>query len=147
MLYPQFVPREGEGGGEGGGGFWQGVFNYFGSCGGEGSGTYSRIIPPTTQTTVTDGNAEKQGTMQKEDGLIDRKPSKPFYYVLPPSPGFNHYFPQPDLFNQPFVTTSFRISNAKSINDRMISKNDEINTKNPSDIEISNGHANEKNVN
>lgn len=143
MLYPQFVPREGEGGGDGGGGFWQGVINYFGSCGGEGSGSYIRIIPPTIETKVPDGDTEK--TMQKEGGSIDRKPSKPFYYVLPPSPGFNHYFPQPDLFNQPIVTTSFRISNAKSINDRKISN--EMNTENPSNIEISNGHANEKNVN
>lgn len=143
MFYPQFVPREGEGGGEGG--FWQGVINYFGSCGGESSGRYFRIIPPTIETKIPDGDPEKQGTIQKEDESIDRKPSKPFYYILPPSPGFNHYFPQPYLFNQPIVTTSFRISNAKSINDRKISN--EINTENPSNIEISNGHANEKNVN
>lgn len=149
-MYPQYqflVPREGE---EGGGGFWQTIVNYFGGCGegGEGGAYFRRIIPPTIDTKIPEGDTEKQGPPTKEDG-IDRKPSKPFYYVLPPSPGFNYYFPQPNLFNPPNVapkyitTNSFRVATAKSLGDEVVSKTNEINTK----IPMSNGHANEKNVN
>lgn len=143
------MPREGEGGGDGGGGFWQSVINYFGSCdGGGGGGGFRRIIPPTIDTKIPDGETDKQGITQKEDG-IDRKPSKPFYYVLPPTPGFNYYFPQPNLFNQPNLypkyisTNAFRTPNAKSFNVQNTDESTEI----PSHVEISNGHANEKNVN
>ncbi|XP_055306042.1 uncharacterized protein LOC129570455 [Sitodiplosis mosellana] len=156
LLYPQYryvVPRDGEAG-EFGNDFWQSLTNYFSSCGdGGGGGAYfRRIIPPTIETKIPEGDTEKQGEAEKEIG-IDRKPSKPFYYVLPPSPGFNYYFPQPNLFNQPIIeskyiaSSSFRMPNAKSINVQVVSKNGEKNTNNPSNIEISNGHANEKNVN
>lgn len=167
LLYPQYqfvVPREGEGGeGEAGGGFWQSIINYFGTCGGGDEYFRRRTIPPPIDPTkipgadtidikVPGGDTEKQGSKEKDDG-IDRKPSKPFYYVLPPAPGFNYYFPQPNLFRQPITTPlkylssdSFRIKNAKSINSeqQVISKNDETHTEK---VVISNGHANEKNVN
>lgn len=162
-MYPQYQYRYVSArDGEEGGGFWQQVINYFGSCGEGGGGgasaNFRKIIPPTVDTKVPEAEAEieKQGEPPKES-VIDRKPSKPFYYVLPPSPGFTYYFPQPDLFKPQIIppnaiqsyisSTSFRKSNAKSINVQVVSQNDEKNTDNRSDVKFSNGHANEKNVN
>lgn len=177
LLYPQYryVLRDGEDGG----GFWQQVINYFGSCGEGGGGAsanFRAIIPPTVDTKIPEAGAEaaaqpeKQGEPPKEI-LIDRKPSKPFYYVLPPSPEFNYYFPQPDLFKpqaippnsiQTYILSSsfrksplnyitpeidIRQSKAKSINVQIDRQDDEKNADNSSDLKFSNGHANEKNVN
>lgn len=103
MVYPQYqllIPREGEGGGESGGSFWQGIVNYFGgSC--DGGGTRS-AIPPSVDMTFPEKETNKQGATDKDEKL-DKKPAKPFYFVLPPNPDFQYYYPQPQLFRDPTI--------------------------------------------
>lgn len=153
------MPREGEEGGEGGegeeggGGFWQSIFNYFGSCG-EGDGSSFRaIIPPTSDLKHPDGDLEKQGPTEKKENNY-RKPSKPFYYVLPPAPNINYYYSQPDISGQQNIlpkyiaSIPFKIPKAISNSHQVIARSEKVsNTKIPLNMITSNGHVNEKNVN
>lgn len=106
------MPREGEDGG----GFWQSIVNYFGSCG-EGGGSRrtvdgsltrsiipptidTRIPEPTMDTKIPEREAEKVSETDKND-KIDAIPSKPYYFVLPPTltPPLQQYYNLPaDLF-------------------------------------------------
>lgn len=133
MVYPQYqvlIPRDGESGE--GGGFWQSIVNYFGSCGGEGDSLSRRIIPPTIDTRYPDREAEKVGETDKKDKIeqIDQIPSKPYYFVLPPTLGPHSYYPQSNFLqpnflakhqNNPFST----FLNTKS---QVIPQNDNINS-------------------
>lgn len=117
------IPREGaEGGGGGGqGGFWDTLIGYFNSCdeggeggddggfGGFGSGKYQRkripiIIPPPIESKLPDKEAEKIDAPEKEK-VDENKPSKPFYYVLPPNSNrpisyrLENFIRQPNNFN------------------------------------------------
>lgn len=120
-MYPKEGEGGGQGGGEGGGGFWQTVINYFGSCGGagdeggEGGGELVRkviirkaIIPPPVEIKVPERESEKLGATETEKVEVDElKPSKPFYFVLPPSPNQLYNYPQTNFIGRPNTFNPF----------------------------------------
>ncbi|XP_031621519.1 uncharacterized protein LOC116339647 [Contarinia nasturtii] len=149
LLYPQYqlvVPREGEEGGEGDSFSWANVFNCFSGGGG---GSLRAVIPPGIDTKHPDGEQDQKESTDKNQ--IDRKPSKPYQYILPPAPDFNYYFPQPDLFARPPIFPKYIASNSitfprvRLVNQQKDPRSIESSTEIPSIT--SNGHANEKNVN
>lgn len=137
MEYPPYqtiVPRQGSGDGESGG-WWQSLQKYF--CGG-GVETDAPIlirvfIPPNVDIKLPEKETEKYGpTGEKIDvDEIDKKPSKPFYFVLPPNqvpvlpPYNNYYYPnaqiiQPSVFSNSIRSNSFPpIFNTNSIAQRI----------------------------
>lgn len=143
MEYPQYqsiVPRQGGGGGGESGGWWQSLQKYF--CGGGGgletdAPVLIRVfIPPNVDIKLPEKETEKYGpTGEKIDvNEIDKKPSKPFYFVLPPNqvlpsnqvpPYNNYYYPntqiiQPSVFPNLIRSNSFPpIFNANTIAQRI----------------------------
>lgn len=107
LVYPQYVisvARDGEGGDDGD--FWKCIRNYF--AGGQGGGSRIRnAIPPSAmETKLPDKEIEKLSTPNKEENFQE-KPSKPFYYVLPPNSGLQYIpgiFPKFNV-NNPFLAT------------------------------------------
>lgn len=149
-MYPQhqfLLPREGEGGE--GGGFWQSVINYFGCEGGE--SLLRTAIPPTIDTKLPDKEVEKLGTTSiiNNEDKFDEKPLKPFYYVLPPSPGLHYYYPQTSFVGQSNIFPKFNGYNPFSINTKSTSgvltpRTKEINDQVKEDLKSYAVHTKEK---
>lgn len=129
------MPREGEEGG----GFWQSIVSYFGSCGEGGDSLVRSVIPPTVDITrIPEREADKVGEKDKVD-KIEQTQSKPFYFVLPPTLAPNYNYPQssflqpnflPKYYNSPFLT----FPNTKS---QIIPRNNVANSDISSDVKPS----------
>lgn len=155
------VPRDDESDGGNGWENWQSYWDQFSSWTGCGAGSgrdglFRAIIPPSVETKLPDNEPDKQGTIDKAE-QIDQKPSKPFYYVLPPAlPPFNYYYLQPNLFDQQkifpkYITSNpsanFETNTANLMNPRnveSIKSNSESQNDNPI---VSNGYDQYRNTN
>lgn len=152
-MYPQYPLLARREGGEAEGSFSSA--NTFKCFPRGGSDSFRAIIPPNIDTKLPIREQDQKEPVDKDQ--VDRQPSnpsapaKPFYYVLPPSPDFNYYFPQPDLFAQPnflpkyVVNSAVKFPKAISLNRKVDPRSDESDMETPSIT--TNGHVNEKNVN
>lgn len=111
------IPKEGEesGGGDGGG-FWQSFISSFGSCDETRVSNFDnkefqrkqipKIVPPPIDSKIPESEIEKQNSTDKEQ-TNEIKPSKPFYYVLPPNSDYLYFYPQSNFISTPSNFNSF----------------------------------------